>query len=73
MATGAETRPWRPGSTCLKAGFAGAAEAFGPVSYEVEGRRAICPHCGGEKFAEGSAQLKQCNRIEWFGQAPERL
>jgi uncharacterized protein len=79
----------------LKAGLAEAAEAFGPGSYQIEGRRVVCPHCGGEEFAEGSAQLNtagmtfvgldwanrsahtlmcaQCSRIEWFGQAPERL
>ena len=79
----------------LKAGLAGAAEAFGPGGYQVEGRQVTCPHCGSEEFAEGSAQLNtagmtfigldwanrsaytlmcaQCSRIEWFGQAPERL
>ena len=79
----------------LKAGVAGAREAFGPGRYEVEGRRVTCPHCGGQEFAEGSALLNtvgmtfleldwanksahtlmcaQCSRIEWFGQAPERL
>ena len=46
----------------LKAGVAGARAAFGPGSYEVgsyevEGRRVTCPHCGGEEFAEGSALL----------------
>lgn len=79
----------------LRGAFSAGGEAFGPGKYSVEGRRVTCPHCGGEDFAEGSAQLNtagmtfleldwanksahtlmcaQCSRIEWFGQAPDRL
>jgi hypothetical protein len=41
----------------LKAGLAMVAAAVGPGSYQVEGRQVTCPHCGGQQFAKGSAQL----------------
>ncbi len=61
----------------LKEGFAAAREAFGPGNYEVEGKQVTCPHCGGEEFAEGSAQLNTAGMtfigLDWANKSAHTL
>lgn len=44
----------------------GMSEPSGPHAYQVAGVRAKCPHCGAEKFEEGSALLNTAG-MTFFG------
>ena len=41
----------------LKAGLKGFLRGLGPGQYEAGGRQVVCPHCGGNTFAEHEALL----------------
>jgi hypothetical protein len=41
----------------MKAGARGFMEGEQPREYSIAGRQVKCPHCGGTKFAPGSALL----------------
>jgi uncharacterized protein len=53
----------------LTRGVKAAANASGPAEYSVEGKKVTCPHCGGQTFTEGTAQLHTAGMtfvgLEW--------
>ena len=61
--------------------FVKAAKAFvagmGPGQYSAGGRRIACPHCGGEIFAEGTAQLNTAGmtflNLDWANKSATTL
>lgn len=61
----------------LKRGLRAAASAWGPGSYEVEGKKVVCPHCGKGEFAEGSAQLNTAGMsfigLDWANKSAHTL
>jgi uncharacterized protein len=36
-----------------------AAQSFGPGAYAIADKPIVCPHCGGQTFQAGEAQLNQ--------------
>jgi len=61
----------------LKRGLSAAASTMGPGLYRVEGQDVHCPHCGGQEFAEGSAQLNTAGMtfldLDWANKSAHTL
>jgi hypothetical protein len=61
--------------------FKRAAEAFtaslGPGQYAADGKKILCPHCGGDTFAQGAAQLNTAGmsflNLDWANKSATTL
>ncbi len=63
--------------SALKRGLKSAAGSSGPGAYSSAGKRISCPHCGMDRFAEGSAQLNTAGmtflHLDWANKSATTL
>ena len=61
----------------FKAGAKGLSRGMGPGRYVAVGEEISCPHCGGNEFAEGSAQLNTAGmtffNLDWANKSSTTL
>ena len=61
----------------LKAGLKATTAEFKPGNYKIEGKTVQCPHCGNDKFAEGSGQLNSAGmtflNLDWANKSASTL
>ncbi len=63
--------------TALKRGIKTGSASFKPGCYELEGKKVECLHCGGQKFALGTAQLNTTGltllNLDWLDKSAYTL